>query len=86
MENQDFGAGITVDDLIGLRAVDILRIRIPEGALWLSLRQAAARVVDAGYEDYVLTEVWGDGHSVWYALQGDDLIQMKPDGQISRGG
>lgn len=79
---QDFGAGLTIDELIGFRAFDICTLRLPNEPVWHALVKAAKLISERGFEMYVLAELWGDGHSIWQEIEGEGVLVVTPTGQL----
>lgn len=82
MMQRDYGSGLSIDDLIGLSAGRIKMLSLPNEALYQALQRTAGLLVDRGNGYFMLAELWGDGHSVWYGLDEDDVLQVTPTGQI----
>jgi len=81
---RDFGAGIGVDELIGLSAGEINRLRLPADQVFHHALQAARLVIRAGLTSHVLVELWEDGHSVWNDSHEGLPVVLSPDGKIVR--
>lgn len=79
---RDFGSGMTIDELIDMRAVDIYTLKLPSENAFRFIRKASAAMVEAGLPNAVLKELWGDGHSVWLNLATDRPVVVTPSGQI----
>ena len=79
---RDFGAGLTIDELIGMRARDILSLALPNEETYSQLRSAAARLCEREYGAYLLLELWGSGETVWMGADQSEVIQVLPSGQI----
>ncbi len=82
MMQQDFGSGLTIDDLIGLPAKRIGMLSLPNEAIFGSLRRSAGLLADLGKGHFVLAELWGDGYSVWTGERAEDVLQVTPTGQV----
>ena len=81
---QDFGAGLTVDDLIGLTADQISQHSIPKGEIYQLVLQSAKYLLKKNYQSAILTEIWGDGHTVWRIHEGKEPLWVTPTGGIVR--
>ncbi len=81
---RDFGAGLTIDDLIGMSAWHICAMALPHDASFQSVHQSAKIMAAAQLESYVLAELWADGHTVWHTIYAEDPITITPNGQIIR--
>ena len=79
---QDYGSGLTIDDLIGKRVTVILEVALPHSDLALALTRAARMLVENDDERAVLLEIWGDGHTVWQITGGERILVVSPTGQI----
>ncbi len=79
---RDFGPGLTIDDLIGLCAGDIRSIRLPNEAVYQHLEKAVQILIEQDLTDYVLMELWGDGHSAWQGPIKENVLLVRPTGQI----
>lgn len=79
---RDFGPGLTIDDLIGLRADDIRPIPLPNEAVYRHLSQAVDLLAEQGLGNYTLMELWGDGHSAWQGPDMDEVLLIRPTGQF----
>ena len=80
----DFGAGSSLDELIGLTAGQIQTFNLPKGEVYQTTEQAAARMIRAGLESYLLMEVWADGHTLWHGVRRDDPVIVTPSGDVIR--
>lgn len=81
---QDFGSGLTVDELVGLPAWHIKHIKLPPGEIFLKVRSAANEMVKGNLESFVLTEIWEDGHTVWNSLKEETPAVITPSGRLIR--
>ena len=81
---QDFGAGITVDDLIGLTADEISQYSLPHGEIYQLVLMASKYLLKKNYASAILTEIWGDGHTVWRINEGKEPLWVTPTGGIVR--
>ncbi len=79
---RDFGPGLTIDDLIGLCADDIRSINLPNEEIYKNLNRAVGLLIEQDLGDFVLMELWGDGHSAWQGLNKDDVLLIRPTGQF----
>ena len=84
MNFRDFGAGLSVDELIGLTAYHIQHLSLPSGEIFAKAKKAARRMVDANLESYLLVELWEDGHSVWVDPTSGDPVVVSQTGQMNR--
>lgn len=80
----DFGAGLSLDELIGLTAAQIQSFDLPKGEVYLNIEQAAGHMTQAGLEVYLLMEIWADGHTVWHGVRRDDPVIVLPSGAVIR--
>ena len=81
---QDFGSGMTIDELIGLSAWHIAAIKLPPELIFISASRAAGMLMQAGMENYTLAELWGDGHSVWNDPKTQVPVVITASGRISQ--
>ena len=81
---QDFGAGLTVDELIGLTADKISNLNLPPGDIFQRVFEAGSYIKRKGFKSAILTEIWGDGHTVWRSKQGGVPLWVTPTGKIVR--
>ncbi len=79
---QDFGPGLTADELIGMNAWQIARLPLPQGRAFEIARQGAEALTRAGAESHCLEELWADGHSVWRDVKTQKPVVVSPNGQI----
>lgn len=79
---RDFGAGLTIDELIGMSAWHIHALKLPPGDYFQLANRAAEIMVKAEFESCVLAELWGDGHSVWHNLVDNQPVVVTPTGQV----
>ena len=82
--NPDFGAGLSLDEMVGMMAWEIMETPLPTGKLYQTTRKAAEWLVKADLKAYMLQEVWADGHTIWHGLLHDDPVIVKPDGELIR--
>ncbi len=82
MMPHDFGPGMTIDELMDMRAMDIAGLHLPSERLYAALRQAASQLMEKGFKMVVLKELWEDGHSVWQDIVTQQTIVVLPTGQM----
>jgi len=80
----DFGAGLSLDELIGLTAGQLRDFNLPQGEVYLLIEKAAEQMLKAGLDAYLLMEVWADGHTLWHGLRQDDPVIVTPKGNVFR--
>lgn len=80
----DFGGGLSLDELVGLNAGEIFTVDMPNGEAFHAAQQAAAHMLHAGLEYYILMEIWADGHTVWHGIDRDDPVIVTPSGRLIR--
>lgn len=80
----DFGAGLSLDDLIGLTAGQLQAFNLPTGNVYQMIEEAAEHMLQAGLEGYLLMEVWADGHTLWHGIRRDDPVIVSPNGDVFR--
>jgi hypothetical protein len=78
----DFGAGITVDDLIGMTAYQITHLSLPPGDIFMHTLQAGRTLEENSLDSCILVELWEDGHTVWQSEQSKNPVWVTPNGQI----
>jgi hypothetical protein len=76
----DFGSGMAVDELVGLPAWQICSLALVNDHLCDVLQRAAALLVADGRPQFLLMEIWGDGHSVWHDENNHHVAQVTPTG------
>ncbi len=81
---RDFGSGLTVDELIGMLAFHLDRIQLPPGDVFDKVKSSARKMIEAGMESFVLSEIWEDGYTVWTSLQDEKPAIITPGGQVIR--
>ena len=81
---RDFGAGLSVDELIGISAVQISRIKLPAEKVFQQALWSAKHMVQAGLGSHLLVELWEDNHSVWRDPHNGLPVVVSPDGSITR--
>lgn len=82
---RDYGAGFSIDDLIGLQAQNIVSLSLPNEEAFVRLKFAARTLCDRDQESAILMEVWGEGETVWMEAGGGSLL-VWPSGQVRRHG
>jgi len=80
---QDLGSGLTFDDLVGLTALEIQRLGLPNEDLGAAVHRASQILIEKEFGTYFLMELWGDGHSVWQESEKGQVVVVNPTGQIS---
>lgn len=80
----DYGGGLSLDELVGMTAGEIYGVYLPHGEVFQAVVQAAARMLQAGLEFYILMEIWADGHTVWHGAIKDDPVVVTPAGDLIR--
>ena len=80
---RDFGSGITFDDLIGLTALTIDGLQLPNDELGCAIKKASRIMVEKEFGRYHLMELWGDGHSVWQVGEEGQVVVAAPTGQLT---
>jgi hypothetical protein len=80
----DFGAGLSLDEMVGMMAWEICQADLPTGDAYQVVSQAAAWMVAGGLIAYMLMEVWADGHTLWHGMRRDDPVIVTPDGKLIR--
>ena len=80
----DFGAGLSLDELIGLTASQLNTFDLPRGEVYLLIEKAAEQMLGAGLGGYLLMEVWADGHTLWHGIRRDDPVIVTPKGDVFR--
>ncbi len=78
----DFGAGLSVDELIGWPVYEIAVRKLPRGKEFNAVGVAAATLLEGGFGNYILMELWGDGHSVWRQPKTGQTLLFTPTGQV----
>ncbi|QRN84197.1 hypothetical protein JR338_05510 [Chloroflexota bacterium] len=79
---RDYGAGLTIDELIGMKAGDIVSLALPNERVFARVNAAAMILVNHDYAGYHLMELWGSGETIWMGVDQYDVIQVLPSGQI----
>lgn len=82
---RDYGAGLSIDELIGMQAQDIASLSLPNEEAFERLKSAARTLCDHDQESCILMEVWGEGDTVWMSVGGGPLL-VWPSGQIQQHG
>lgn len=80
----DFGAGLSLDELVGLTAGQLQAFNLPKGEVYQTVETAADQMIEAGLETYLLMEVWADGHTLWHGIRRDDPAIVTPQGDVIR--
>ena len=80
----DFGAGLSLDELVGLTAGQLLTFNLPKGEVYQTIENAAEHMRAAGLTSYLLMEVWADGHTLWHGIRRDDPAIVTPQGDVFR--
>lgn len=81
---QDFGPGMTVDELIGWTAEELNKLQLPTGDVYNLVIQSARYLVKKNFKFAVLMEIWGDGHTVWSINNKEQPLWVTPTGEIRR--
>lgn len=81
---RDFGPGLTVDELIGMPAFYIDKLRLPPGEIFEKIKIAARKMITAEMESFILAEIWEDGHTVWQSLKDETPALITPGGHLIR--
>lgn len=79
---RDYGAGLTVDELIGMTVWQITHLTLPSGEVFRTVNLATKILLDANLESHILVELWEDGHSVWQDIQQHKPVIVTPTGQL----
>lgn len=80
----DFGAGLSLDEMVGMMAWEICQAVLPTGEAYQSVGRAAGQMVEGGLKAYMLMEVWTDGHTIWHGMRRDDPVIVTPAGELIR--
>lgn len=80
----DFGAGLSLDEMVGMMAWEISQAVLPTGKVYQAVSQAAGYMVEGGLEAYMLMEVWADGHTRWHGMRRDDPVIVTLAGELIR--
>jgi hypothetical protein len=78
----DFGSGLTVDELIGWPAAAIAVRKLPDGESFKTVGDSALILMEKGFGEYLLSELWGDGHCVWQHPDTGQTALVTPTGQV----
>ena len=81
---QDFGAGLSVDELIGMTAWHIAHLKLPPGKVFETVLAAAERLITHELDSGLLMELWEDGNTVWAHPENSQPIVVSAAGQIHR--
>ena len=84
-QSPDFGAGLTLDELVGMTAGEIFSVLLPHGDVFVPVGQAAMLMYQRGLGAYMLVEIWADGHTVWHGGRMDDPVIVTPAGGLIKG-
>ncbi|MEA3327101.1 MAG: hypothetical protein U9R53_07300 [Chloroflexota bacterium] len=79
---RDFGAGLSVDELIGLSAWFIYHLALPDEEVFKTTMAAAMQLVKADLGSLILLELWEDGHTVWMSPDTKRPVVVTPAGQM----
>ncbi len=79
---RDYGAGLTVDELIGMSVWQIAHLTLPIGNVFRIVKSATEILSEANLESLILVELWEDGHSVWQDIQQHAPVVVTPTGQL----
>ncbi|MDY6873198.1 MAG: hypothetical protein SVR81_04420 [Chloroflexota bacterium] len=79
---RDFGPGLTIDDLIGLPAEQLMALSLPNETIFDSIARSAAMLTDRQKGNFLLMELWGDGYSVWQGRDENEVLQITPTGRV----
>lgn len=85
LASPDFGAGLSLDELVGMTAGQIFQAVLPTGEVFQTTREAAVQMVRAGLGTYLLAEIWAEGHTVWHGSYGSDPVIVTPGGKLLHG-
>lgn len=81
---RDFGSGLSVDELIGMSALEIIQLAMPSETVFLVAQKAAKWMIQASLRDHVLVEIWEDGHTVWSEPDSGLPVVVSPLGHITK--
>jgi len=79
---RDFGSGVTYDDLVGLTAMAVNRIHLPNEDLGTAIHKASQILIEMEFGHYLLLELWGDGHTVWQTGERGRVVVVSATGQL----
>ena len=79
---RDFGAGLSVDELIGLSAWFIYHLVLPDEEVFKTTMTAAMKLVEADLGSHILMELWEDGHTVWMSSATKLPVVITPAGKM----
>jgi hypothetical protein len=85
-DSPDFGAGLSLDELVGMSAGEILSAILPNGDVFETICQAALVLYQRRLEACILVEIWADGHTFWHFSSPDEPVLVTPTGQLFRKG
>ena len=80
---RDFGAGLSVDELIGSSAWYIFHLVLPDENVFKTTMAGAMKLVKADLGSHILMELWEDGHTVWMSPATKRPVVITPDGQMN---
>jgi len=81
---RDYGAGLTVDELVGMTALQISHLSLPADEIFRNVKTASGIMMENNLDSHILLELWEDGHSVWKDLQKNQPVVITPTGQVLR--
>lgn len=81
--SRDFGAGISVDELIGFSAWFIFHLALPDEAVFRTTMIAADILIQADAGAHLLLELWEDGHTVWMDPTSKKPVVITPAGKMN---
>lgn len=81
---RDYGAGLSVDELIGLTAWHIDHLSLPPGLIFKKVITATRVMRENELDSHILVELWEDGHSVWKDDQDNQSVFVTSNGQVIR--
>lgn len=81
---RDYGAGLTVDELVGMTAWQISHLSLPAGEVFRNVKTASGIMMENNLESNNLVELWEDGHTVWRDLKQNQPVVVTPTGQVLR--
>jgi len=81
---RDYGAGLTVDELVGMTAWQIVHLSLPAGEVFRKVIIASEIMMKNDLESNILVELWEDGHTVWNDFKNNQPVVVTPTGQVLR--
>lgn len=81
---RDYGAGLTVDELVGMTAWQIAHLSLPAGDVFQNVKTASGIMIENDLEATILVELWEDGHTVWKDIKKNQPAVVTPTGQVLR--